>query len=241
MKTVENNFYFKKISYSYIFKTAIVVLLNIIGIIGCVYFLLNLNLIRVVNVNGNNEIPAQEIIDASKLKVNQNVFQIFFNQKKIKRQIKKNIPQINQISLELHDFNSVKITVTEFQIIGYIQKNKYYRSVFTNGNVDHLLKKKIYQNRPIFDNFKTKEEIQRIAIVFQKIPASVKNNISEIKLTHSTINPNQITLNMNDGNKVIGDLTTISKKIVDYSFLTRNRKEKLLIDLEVGTFVRKLE
>ena len=46
---------------------------------------------------------------------------------------------------------------------------------------------------------------------------------------------------MNDGNKVIGDLTTISNKIANYSFFTRNHKEKLLIDLEVGTFVRKLE
>lgn len=43
---------------------------------------------------------------------------------------------------------------------------------------------------------------------------------------------------MDDGNLVIGDLNTIKKKIVDYSFLTKGKSGKLIVDLEVGTFVR---
>lgn len=241
MNNIENADYLKKANYEYIFKMVFVVLLNIVGMVGCLYFLWGLNLIKEINVTGNDEVPTQEIIDASILKVNQSVFQIPFKQEQLKKQVKRQIPQIDQIGFELQDFNTVKIRVTELKIIGYIQENKKFRSVFTDGTVDHSLKSKIYQNRPIFEGFKTKAQVKQIAQVFQKIPAPVKNNISEIKLTHSSVNPNQIILNMDDGNKVIGDLTTIIKKITDYSFLTKNHQERLLIDLEVGTFVKKLK
>ena len=226
---------------NYVFGVIFLVTLNFIGILICVYFLLGLNLIKIINVEGNREVPSQDIINASGLRTNDSVFQIFTDQKKIRGKVKKKIPQINQISIELHNFNHADIEVTEFGVVGYIQVKNHFRKVFTNGEVDYHLRSKTHENRPIFDQFSSKKEISQIAEIYQKIPPAVRSNISEIKLTHSKVNPNQIIINMNDGNVVIGDLTTIKDKIADYSFLIKGKKGKLIIDLEVGIFVRSVK
>lgn len=225
----------------YLPETLLVIFLNFIGIIICVYFILELNLIKIINVSGNKEVPAQEIINASGLKVNDNVWRVIFYRNDIKSKVKKELPQINQYSISFKKFNETNIEVSEYGVVGYLQVKDQFHSVLANGSVDFHLKSKIHQNRPIFNNFKTKDEIKKISQVYQKIPLPVRNNISEIKLTHSKVNPNQITLNMSDGNLVIGDLTTIDQKISDYSFYTKGKKGKLIIDLEVGSFVKMVE
>ncbi|BDR58306.1 cell division protein FtsQ/DivIB [Xylocopilactobacillus apicola] len=238
MKKQRKNNDFSKDKNSYILRLGSVILLNLIGIAVCIYFLYGLNLIKIISVEGNKEVPSQEIIDASELKARESMFKVFLSNQKIENRVKSELPQINQITLSVNKFNCVSIKVTEFDVVGYIQVKDRFRSVLTNGAVDPHLKSKVHQNRPIFDQFSTKKQIQQIAEIYQKITPSVKSNISEIKLTHSKVNPNQITINMNDGNLVIGDLTTIQKKIADYSFLIKGKEGKLIIDLEVGVFVK---
>lgn len=152
----------------YVFRAVLLILLNFIGILICVYFLLGLNLIRQINVEGNKEVPTQEIINASSLKVNHDVVEVVFNQKKIKTKIKKNLPQVNQIKLNLVKFNNVNIKVTELGVVGYVQKKHQFQSVLTNGVVDPHLRKKIYQERPVFDNFLTKKDIKKLLRYIRK-------------------------------------------------------------------------
>lgn len=92
-------------------KISFIAILVIIAIAGFVYFLLSpVFNIKNINVINNTNIPASEIINSSKISVNENMFK--FSKREAKKAILQN-PYVEEVKIKRKPFNTVEIIVKE--------------------------------------------------------------------------------------------------------------------------------
>mgnify|MGYP001068670882 FL=1 len=89
---------------------------------------------------------------------------------------------------------------------------------------------------PVFYNFKDKAKLKLAVTKIQELPTELKKSVSEIHYDPSKVNPDRIKLYMNDGNEVIADLSTLTKKMKYYPQIATKMEQKGIVDLEVGAF-----
>lgn len=64
--------------------------------------------------------------------------------------------------------------------------------------------------------------------LLQQFPKAIQRDISEIDASRGDANPYQISMNMNDGYRVIADSRTIANKIKYYPAIVSQVKKKVL-------------
>ncbi|WP_125707172.1 cell division protein FtsQ/DivIB [Lacticaseibacillus porcinae] len=200
-----------------------------------IYFMTPLARVGDINVRGESTLPAQSVIDASKLGPSQMILDLLMHQKRVSQRVQKALPQVQSMSLSIKGFNQVTLHVHEYAPLGYVQKNGEYHVLLASSVVVKDATQTPKSTYPIFTGFTNKEAFD-VAKTVASFPQAVRKAVSEVKATRGAANPYQITISMSNGNLVIADSRTVAKKIKYYPQLLADVKTKGTVDLEVGAF-----
>lgn len=200
-----------------------------------IYFMTPLACVGDLSVRGESTLPAQSVIDASKLGSSQMIIDLLMHRDRVATRVKKTLPQVKTLSVSVKGFNQVTLQVHEYAPLGYVQKNGEYHVLLASGVVLKSATQTPKSTYPIFTGF-TRKEAFEVAKTVASFPQAVRKAVSEVKATRGAANPNQITLSMSNGNLVVADSRTVAKKIKYYPQLLADVKTKGTVDLEVGAF-----
>ncbi|MFD1671138.1 cell division protein FtsQ/DivIB [Agrilactobacillus yilanensis] len=200
------------------------------------YYVSPISKVGNVSVQGTEVIADQTIIDHSGVQKNDHILKLLRQKKKISAAILAGVPGLKTAELNISNFNQLTFNVTEYRQIGYLNKKNHYYSVLSNGTILKDVVAKPVGNLPVLEGFTEGKKLNFLIKTFKNLPLSIQNDISEIHLTHSKINPYQVRIYMNDENEVIADLRTIQKKLPNYPIYAKALKQKGVIDIEVGVF-----
>ncbi|MED4226085.1 cell division protein FtsQ/DivIB [Neobacillus cucumis] len=194
--------------------------------------------VKHISVDGNEVYSDNEIIKASGITTNTNIWKI--KKSNTSSQIKQ-LSEINQANVKIKWPNTVQIQVKEHKRIAYIKQGKNYLPIMENGKVLKDRKTDIIPvNSPILFEFKEGKVLNLMVKELEKLPSEITNSISEIHYSPKKTDQYHISLFMNDGFEVSATLRSFSEKMVHYpsiiSQLDPNKKG--LIDLEVGSFFK---
>lgn len=217
------------------FKNYFIIILGLL-IIVIGYFFSPLGHVQTISVTGTNYLGAQQIIDASKIKNDSLVVSTLIYKKSICRCIKQQVPLVKTVNYHYHDFNNLKIDVQEYQTVGFLLKDGDYYRILENNRV---LSKKLAQpigNFPVYQDFGTKTSLAKFVQLYLHLPAKLRNDISEIHGDKNTKHQYRITLYMNDGNIVIGDIRTLENKLRYYPEIAKQMPNNGIVNLELGAY-----
>lgn len=210
-------------------------LLILLGVFG--YFASPLSKVGLVSVQGVRTVPDQQVINATKLSDDDLMLSVILHKKAIAQRVQDSLPEIKQASLTFTGLNHIVIKTSEYETIGYVYQKHTYHKILITGKVLKNGTQTPVDTYPVFSGFTAKELPQMISLL-QQFPKAIQRDISEIDASRGDANPYQISMNMNDGYRVIADSRTIVNKIKYYPAIVSQVKKKGVIDLEVGAFWR---
>nr|WP_319219145.1 cell division protein FtsQ/DivIB [uncultured Trichococcus sp.] len=193
--------------------------------------------IKDIYVEGAEDVPEQNIIDASKITGQLTALGVVWNDEKIDAYVTNALAQVKTAEVTLRGMNDVTIHVTEHETIAYVYSDGSYYNVLENGTVADTRLKVPIGNNPVITNFEMNQNLDELLEQYVQLTDSVQNSISEIKYTGTEENPYTITVYMNDGNEVRAILPSFAEKILYYPDIVSQLGEtKGIIDLEVGVY-----
>ena len=206
-------------------------------IFSIIYFQSPISKIQSIKVEGNSYLTEKEIIEASGIRLNENLWEVKKNEAATAIENEKEVSSA-KISRQLP--NTIVITVDEYEYKAYVQEGKDYYPVLTNGSI---LKKKlrvIPDSGPLLVSFKEGKALQKVIEQLDNLSPEIMNSISEIHYQPSESAPYKITLYMNDGYEVTASGETLAKKMSHYPAIVSQLgdSDKGVIDLEVGSYFR---
>ncbi len=209
-------------------------------IFSIIYFQSPLSKIQSIKVEGNSYLTDKEIVAASGIRLNENLWEVKKNEAVTAIKKEKEVSSA-KISRQLP--NTIVITVDEYEYKAYVQEGKDYYPVLTSGSI---LKKKlrvIPDSGPLLVSFKEGKALKTVVEQLDNLPPEIMNSISEIHYNPSESAPYKITLFMNDGYEVTASGETLAKKMTHYPAIVSQlgENDKGVIDLEVGSYFRAYE
>ena len=169
------------------------------------------------------------------MKKNESLFAVVPTKFLISQRIKNDVATVKDVNISLKK-NVVKFKVTEYDIVGYIQRKNTYYKLTSNGRELNVGQKATNGNYPLFLDFKKKTLLHEAAQQVGEMPKKVRFGISEIHSSPTKVNPKRVKLVMNDGNEVIGSIDTLAAKMSYYPSMAKALGKKGVIDLEVGAY-----
>lgn len=213
----------KRIQYSVI--TILVLLIAVI----LIYMFSPLSKIAHVNINGNNHVSTSKINKVLGVKNDSRMYT--FSKKNAINDLEEN-PLIKSVEIHKQLPNTLNVDITENEIIALVK----YKGKLLKGSNDVKI-----NDAPVMDGFKGTKEDDMIKALSEMTP-EVRRYIAEVTYAPSKNKQSRIELFTTDGLQVIGDISTISKKMKYYpqmsQSLSRDSSGKLktrgYIDLSVG-------
>ncbi|MCI1283121.1 cell division protein FtsQ/DivIB [Lacticaseibacillus songhuajiangensis] len=209
--------------------------LLIIGLASA-YMASPLSKVRNVSVYGTNLVTNQEVINASKLGSKSYVPQLLTNRQETEQRIKKAVPAIKTVRLRVRGARDVSLRVSEYSATAYLHNAAGYHVILSTGKVLQDASKSPKQGLPVFTGFTAGKDLRNMSKIVAAFPTAIRRDVSEVTLSRGNGNPYQITIAMNDGNKIVADSRTILKKIKYYPSMVAQLKTTGTVDLEVGAF-----
>lgn len=222
----------------HVLRQKLIIIVGSFLVIGLValYFVSPLSKVQTINVSGEKTVSKQQVENASNLHTNDPLSRALFNKKKTLRDIKKELPQVKSLTISHDKWNDVKLSIVEYDLAGYVYKNKAYYQLFLNGAVGASTFKQPVGNYPTYSKFDQPTILQSMVAQYRKIPLKIRNGISEIDYQPSKVNNQRIYIYMNDRNKVIANIDNFADKMAFYPSISSKMKEKGVVDLEVGAY-----
>lgn len=197
-----------------------------------------LSRVKDIIVKGNEFYSGNEIIEKTGLSDKTNIWKV--KKQDISAKLE-HLPEIKKANVRIIWLNSIEIQISEYKKLAYLKKGDFYNPVLENGTILENRKTGKYPvNAPILISFKHGTALTALLGELGKLPAEVLNSISEIKYAPNSIDPDHISLFMNDGFEVSATINGFSEKMSHYpaiiSQLDPNKKG--IIDLEVGSYFK---
>ncbi|WP_071459360.1 cell division protein FtsQ/DivIB [Bacillus massilinigeriensis] len=216
----------------------LVILLSLffVLILCIIYFQSPLSKVREVKVSGHVSYSDEEIIRASEITRDMNIWKI--DKGDTARNLKK-LPEIKGVKIKIIFPNSVTIKLSEHKKLAYISRGKSFYPVLENGKVvQEREADNIPANAPVLMRFKEGRPLDEMISSLGKLPPEILGSISEIQHNPSKSDRYRIVLFMNNGFEVHATLRSFSKKMAHYPAIIGqlNPEEKGVIDLEVGSY-----
>ena len=209
--------------------------LLIIGL-ASFYMASPLSKVRNVSVYGTNLVTNQEVIDASRLNSKSYVPQLLTNRQETEARIKRRIPAVKHVRLRVRGARDVSLHISEYAATAYLHNAAGYHVILSTGKVLSDSSRNPKQGLPVFTGFTAGKDLRNISKIVAAFPTPIRRDVSEVTLSRGNGNPYQITIAMNDGNKIVADSRTILKKIKYYPSMVAQLKTTGTVDLEVGAF-----
>ncbi|HHM2926303.1 TPA: cell division protein FtsQ/DivIB [Staphylococcus aureus] len=222
----------KRIQYSVI--TILVLLIAVI----LIYMFSPLSKIAHVNINGNNHVSTSKINKVLGVKNDSRMYT--FSKKNAINDLEEN-PLIKSVEIHKQLPNTLNVDITENEIIALVKYKGKYLPLLENGKLLKGSNDVKINDAPVMDGFKGTKEDDMIKALSEMTP-EVRRYIAEVTYAPSKNKQSRIELFTTDGLQVIGDISTISKKMKYYpqmsQSLSRDSSGKLktrgYIDLSVG-------
>ena len=205
-------------------RMAGIVLLLILLIGGFVYFLLSpVFNIKTINVTNNSSLNAQAIINASGIKVDQNLFK--FSKRNAEKSIKSN-PYIEDVKIKRKPFNTVEIEVKERTATLMLEYGNSYVYINNQGYILEVSTVKL--NVPIITGYVTKleqikpgnrlskDDLERLTKVLNIMEVATANGLNELITKIDIENKKNYTVTMESEYKVIylGECNDLSTQVL---------------------------
>lgn len=145
------------------------------------------------------------------------------------------LPVIVDVTVERDWWNSVKVTVNEYDIIAYIENEGLLNPVMNNARVLRGYPVSP-SDGPILYHFEG-EEFENVVEEMQNIDPDILSRISEIQFSPSDQSQTRIHIFMNDGQEIVADYRDFGEKMNHYVGMKREIGEDSagIIDIEVGS------
>jgi len=182
-------------------------------ILTVVYFQSPLSKVSDIHINGNENVPTEELIQLSKLNSGTSFWSV--NKDNIIENIN-NHKEIKDITVTRKLPNIVVIDVEEFKRVAYIVDNEKYYPILENGQTLDPAELPSPTDAPLLINWKNDSDIVGLATELNKLPESIANSISEIHHEPKESDPSNLRLLMNNGYEVIATVRGFAEKMLDY-------------------------
>lgn len=205
-------------------------------ILVTLYFLSPFSKVNEIYVSGNRQLTENEVRQVTGL--DNTDFIVTVNNQKIKNKLEKQ-ELIKKATVEKKGLQNLKINISEYQTVGYVEKKGMYYDILESGKIlnDNAQKFPI-GNRALYVGFKNDETLHDMVEQINQLPEEVARAISEIHLEPKKSDAEHVMLYMNDGNQVSATIPTFAEKMSFYPSLVAQLQEgqKGVINLEVGSY-----
>lgn len=196
--------------------------------------------VKEIVINGNNILTEEQVIELSQLNQDVNIWTI--NQSDLKQRLE-DIAVIKTATIVKKYPWTLKITINEHFLIGYLNDKDKYSPILENGNV--LMENEFFTlgEAPVLNNFTDEQFLHRFVAELSEVPESIRNLISEVNWTPSEKNKYKIKLYMNDGFVVQATIRDFSNKMKNYPSIVSQLEEnsKGIIHMNVGSYFEAIE
>lgn len=205
-----------------------------------IYFRSPLSNIKKVNVVGNHYMTDEQVMQEAGITYEMSYFRAAAHKAEEKLERRK---EIKQVDVQKRFPNQIDIHIEEYVTIGYINKDGKLQPLLENGKTLSVLPNgKLPVAAPIFAPFEEKK-MEALIEELEKLTPTILRSISEIHYTPTNSNEDHLTLYMNEGYEVSTTIQDFAKRMEAYPLIIKNIEpgRKVLIDLEVGAFVKYLD
>lgn len=193
--------------------------------------------IKTITVAGNRYIQTDQIVKTSGISTGSKIWSV--NQARIQKNLQ-SIPSIKNVTVKSHYFiGRVDMTISEYKRVAYIKRGETYQPVLANGKwMPRTNNTSIPVNAPILVGFSEGKELTELTHQLANMEVATLYNISEIDRTPDSIYPLGVTLYFNDGNKALGNIPSLAKKMELYPSILSSipNGQKGIIQLRVGAY-----
>ncbi|GEN90094.1 cell division protein FtsQ/DivIB [Tetragenococcus koreensis] len=215
-----------------------IIMIFAIPLLFVLYYISPLNSLAEVDVSGNQNIASQKIVASSGLQVNQNLWRQYFDRDQFTRRLTKEFPRIKNAKIKFSALNQFRIDVTEHKEVSLLAKDGKYFPVLENGEVVQEPQEEADKDKIILEDFTNQNQILTTIENYRKLPQEIQSGVSQINYTPSDNNDELLTIFMNDGNRVIINVSNMDQQMQYYPQVAKEMDDKGIIDMEVGIFVR---
>lgn len=202
-----------------------------------IYFLTPYSQVGAIVVEGTDEVLDQEVINESKIRSGDSLWQTYFNKSEIEKEIKATLPQVKSMELTIKDFHDVHFDISEYETVAYLYKEDTYFKILDNEKVLREPYPNNVGNLPTFFNFVDEDVLQQMLSEYNQLEQSIQSMISEVEWIENERNPLLVKAYMNNGNEVLASIPSFSERLKRYPQLVRAVKgENGLFDLEAGAY-----
>lgn len=117
-------------------------------------------------------------------------------------------------------------------------KDGKYFPILENGQTVQEPQEKADKEKVILEDFKEQDHIMATIQNYYELPKEIQSGVSQINYTPTEDNDELITIFMNDGNRVILNVSNMDQQMEYYPQVAEEMDEKGIIDMEVGIFAR---
>lgn len=214
--------------FSVIIPFAVIVLIAL-------YTISPLSKIKTVTVVGNHDLSSSEVQKITNIKPGRYINNVVKSPNAALKAGQKKNPQLKSLKVQRTGLRSVKLTISEYPVIGVINRNgkqqvllsngKYRRP---NGSLTNFVTYSNFGNAPVHLKI-TAQEIGTL-------PAAIHHSISDASFAPTKLNPDRIRLLMNDGNTVYVTADQLGKKMKYYPQIVTKMQGNGVIDLQYGAY-----
>lgn len=191
--------------------------------------------IKTVTVTGNHHLTARQVQAATQVRPGRFIWSTLAMKPARLTQIQHRNSQLKQVKIILTGPQSVEIAVKEYDVIGLVNAGKRPQLLLSNGKfrpvtgqVDQFVAYAGFNDH--YPMLKT--TAKRIG----KLAPAVRNGISEVTYSPTTLDKQRLKLLMNDGNTVFVKASEIDEKMSYYPSIVANTDGNRVINLEFGAY-----
>lgn len=210
--------------------------LSIFFLLICIIIYLQSPLSHVKNfaVSGNEQLTVEEVIEASQLSTNTNIWTI--DEDEVEQDIL-NHPFVQDVTVHKKLPWTIEITLTEHAKVGYVKLASDYHPILGDGSLLEPVSH-IDGDAPLLIGFHDDELLQNMTHQLNQLPTAILDLISEIHWQPTETDQNKILLYMNDGYLVDGTIRNFAEKMQVYPSIVSQLDPALegIIHIGVGVY-----
>lgn len=221
-------------------RLGIIIGVSVVGIVGLSYYVSAKANVTSVQIKGADELNSHEVVKASGITAQDKVIPTLLKKNDYSARLEKRFPEVKGVKLHVNNLNHLVLDIEEKPVIGYIKEDGGYQKILSNGKVGSqvISDKQIDHEKPLFIGYNKSVSLIDDLDIYAKLPRSIQKQVKI--MSGQTKRPTQIILVMKDNNVIIGNTTTITKKIKYYPEIKKQLSEPSIVDLEIGAFSRPL-
>lgn len=190
-------------------------------------------------VSGETHESAESIADATGIRVNDRIYNIYRHHTKISKEVLKTFSRIEDANLQIRLPSTVVVNVKEYPVVAYVKNNNDFYPVISTGvyiESEKISEDKIDKKLPVLDKILDKKEVKSFIDSYSKLPVEIRSQISTVTKTPTKSTSDFLTMEMRDGNQVMVPLSEIDMKLPYYTSVKKSLEQPSTIDMEAGIF-----